>query len=136
MRVQKTSFRRLRQGLTLGIALAVMPASAYAVNVSSSDGSGSQQAIVTYNNGKEVGGLLRSTTGNAVYYQGRINWANCTDTTTGRYSTNVTTYIDQRRGGNIVGGFPASCTLQGVRSKICKVNSGLPDSCGAESLRY
>lgn len=121
--------------IALGVALGLMPASAYAVNVSSGSGSGTQSRVVTYSNGAKVDGELRSTQGNRVYYQGRVDLGGCNDVTVGRYSSNTTSTSDVDRGGTI-STIRYLCSFQGVRSKICRDISGAPDLCGSWSNRY
>ena len=130
-----------RQGVAIkaigvGLTLALMPASAYAVSVSSGSGSGTQYRDRSYNNGARVTGYLKSTQGNAVYYQGRVDLGGCNDDTIGRYSSNTTSLTSVTRGGTISTALGLTCSFQGVRSKICRDISGAPDLCGSWSLRY
>jgi hypothetical protein len=113
-----------------------MPASAYAVSVSSSNGSGTQYRTTSYGNGAAVNGDLKSTQGYAVYYQGRVDLGGCNDVTVGRYASNVTSLTPVQRSGTIATTKGPFCSFQGVRSKVCRDISGAPDSCGGWSLRY
>ena len=117
-------------------ALCIMPTAAFAVNVSSGSGSGWQERTESYPSGAKVAGKLRSTSGNAVYYQGNVALGGCNDVTVGRYSTNTSSTTQVDRGGTITTGKGPFCSFQGVRSKICRDVSGAPDLCGPWSTRY
>ena len=128
--------RFLKVGV-LTLSLVALPSAAYAVNVSSNDGSGTQSRTGSLSNGgATVTGSLRSTTGNTVYYAGRIQLPCGADDNTGRYSSNTSSTSLVTRGGSIQGTFLHSCAADGVKSRICKVNNNLPDGCGSDSLLY
>jgi hypothetical protein len=123
--------------LGLSVVWMLMPASAYAVSVSSDSGSGEQYRVKTYNNGAGVSGTLRSTRGDNVYYAGTVDLSNCSDPGIGRYSSSTTSRSYVTRGGTIAY-FPLTfpCGFQGVRSRVCREIVVLPDSCGSLSSRY
>ena len=122
-------------GLT--VPLALLPAAAYAVNVSSNDGSGEQHRTASYSNGAAVTGSLKSTSGKAVYYSGKVALSSCQDPDTGRYSSNVTSTSAVTRGGTIsYGPILPPCGFQGVKSKVCRDITAAPDTCGSDSSLY
>lgn len=123
------------RGLAFGIGLAVMPTAAYAVNVSSSDGSGVQNRTASYSNGAFADGTLRSTAGRPVYYQGELDLNNCGDPYTGRYTGDVTSTSGVAAGGYITGTV-GGCGLQGVKTRVCKNVNLAPDVCGPDSARF
>jgi hypothetical protein len=129
--------RMASRGLTLGVLLAIAPASAFAVSVSSDDGNGTQYRTESYSNGAKVSGNLRSTAGKPVYYSGKVVINNCGDSVVGRYTTNTTSKSYVTRGGTIassIGLWP--CSFDGVESRICRDINNLPDTCGSWSTKY
>ena len=91
----------ITRGVALGVGLVLMPAAAFAVNVSANDGNGEQHRTRSYSNGADVSGNLRSTSGKPVYYSGRVALSNCSDPSTGRYASNTTSTSYVTRGGTI-----------------------------------
>lgn len=131
-----TRSRTIVRGMALAMVLTIAPATAYAVNVSSSDGNGTQVRDVTYSNGANVSGKLRSTSGDPVYYSGKVA-NNCSDDEVGRYSPNTTSTSYVNRGGDIVGTIGLwPCSFDGVESRVCRVINNWPDSCGDWSVKY
>ena len=123
--------------LALAGALSLAPAAAYAVNVSANDGNGEQVREVSYNNGAAVKGWLRSTSGDRVYYSGKValgTW--CPDVDTGRYSANTRSSSYVPRGGTISTILSLHCGVQGVKSRVCTVKDNRPDVCGSDSATY
>jgi putative hemolysin len=112
-----------------GLALAAAPVTAYAVNVSSNDGSGSQGVTSWYNNGASLSGSLRSTHGNPVYFSGVVVYDWQTDFRVGRYTSNTSTTYSVTRGGilSYVNG------ADGVKVQICRDRNNYPDPCGSYS---
>lgn len=116
------------------MAFLAIPFTAFAVNVSSSEGYGNQGAALWYSCGALTRGQLRSTYGNPVYYAGMQmfngGWA---DQNVGRYTSDVTATYDVYREGNIGG--TSVCTLYpyftGVKVRICRNRNNLPDICGS-----
>lgn len=104
-----------------------MPTVAYAVNVSSSDGSGEQHVVSWTALGANLTGVLKSTAGKPVYYQGAA-------TTYGgnsgyeRYTGDVTSTSNVN-----VGGWAGGTVLvqTGVAVKVCRNITALPDTCGS-----
>lgn len=119
----------------LGVSLALIPGAALAVNVSANDGSGEQHRVTSYSNGAAVTGTLKSTSGKKVGYNGKVALNNCSDADTGRYSSNTTSTSGITAGGTITT-FPGGCGVQGVKSRVCTVRTGLPDACGSDSSTY
>lgn len=111
------------------------PGAALAVGVSSNDGSGSQYINQWYGCGASTYGSLRSTSGNAVYYAGRQMFNNTTDSDVGRYTTNTTSSSLVNKGGQV--GPTSTCayssSFTGIKVRICRDRSGLPDGCGSEA---
>lgn len=123
--------------VAFSVALLLTPASAYAVSVSSDDGSGTQSRTKSYANGATVSGQLKSTHGSPVYYSGKVNIARCSDSEGKRYTTSTTSKVGVTRGGTIsafIGVYP--CKFAGVNSRVCKYKKYVPDPCGAWSNRY
>lgn len=120
----------------LSIALMVMPAVAYAVNVSSNDGSGVQYRTTSYSNGAVVSGSLVSTAGKKVGYNGKVAVSLCSDIDVGRYSGTTTSTTAIIAGGTISALIGAPCGFQGVKSRVCTIRTLLPDACGTDSLTY
>jgi hypothetical protein len=127
---------RVRRVTALTVLFFSLPTAAYAVSVSSNDGSGMQRRDTAWSNGASVYGDLQSTSGKAVYYAGRVAFGGCTDPSTGRYGANVTQTTPQYRQGIIQAYKPVGCSFQGVKSRICTVKDNLPDPCGTDSLTY
>ncbi len=126
---------RVSRIISSAAAICLMPTAAFAVSVSSGSGSGSQTRTASYSDGAAVSGTLKSTSGNAVYYQGIVDLGGCNDVGVGRYSTNTSSTSSVTRGGTISTA-KGLCSFQGVRSKICRDISGAPDLCGPWSTRY
>lgn len=124
-------FRRVSKVTVSVLGIVMLPASAWAVNVSANDGNGEQHRTKTYANGADVTGDLRSASGKTVYY-------NCEDPSTGRYSTNTSSTSAVTRGGTIATSWfiTPPCGFQGVKSRVCTVKTGLPDPCGPDSSTY
>jgi hypothetical protein len=123
------------RGVAFGFGLAIMPTAAFAVVVSSGDGSGTQYRAASYSNGAYADGYLRSSAGNPVYYSGKLDLNNCTDPSTGRYTGDVRTTSGIAAGGAIRGD-TRTCGLQGVKARVCRNVNNLPDPCGPDSLRF
>jgi hypothetical protein len=123
-------------GLAIGVAM--IPSSALAVNVSANDGYGWQARTASYANGAAVSGWLKSTSAKVVYYSGKVAISNCSDSDTGRYSSNTSSTDAVTRGGTITTGWFISwpCGFQGVKSRVCTAKTGIPDWCGSDSATY
>lgn len=117
----------------IGIAA---PAGAWAVNVSSNDGNGTQNPTHWYSNGADLSGILRSTHGNPVYYSGKVDISLASDQTIGRYTSNTSSTSYVSRGGT-VSYFPIiwPSEFQGVEARVCRDQSFVPDPCGSWSNR-
>jgi len=126
--------RRVLTGFCLIVIALAVPTSAFAVNVSSNNGNGTQSASRWYSNGADLTGQLRSTSGNAVYYSGLVAISNATDPEVGRYSTNTSSTSYVTRGGT-VSYFPIiwPSSFQGVKARVCRDINALPDTCGSWS---
>lgn len=127
---------KIARGAALGAALAILPAAAFAVNVSANDGNGEQHRTYTYSNGAKVSGDLKSTSGKTVYYSGKVALGGCSDPDKGRYSSNTSSRTAVTRGGTITETNIGTCTFQGVKSRVCTVINNLPDACGPDSSTY
>ena len=124
------------RSVALSALLILVPTSAYAVNVSSEDGSGEQHSTARHGNGATVDGKLRSTDGDAVYYQGRVVWGRCSDSGGERYTGNTRSRSSIKAGGQILALPGIGCRFDGVQSKVCRDISHRPDPCGPWSRRY
>lgn len=130
------SMSSVTRGIALGVGLALMPVAAFAVSVSANDGSGSQTRTASYSNGAAVKGPLKSTSGKKIHYNGKVALGNgCSDPDTGMYGFSTTSKTDVTETGTI-STLTYGCPLQGVKSRICTVRSGLPDLCGSDSSTY
>lgn len=119
--------------LLAAVAIAFAPSAAYAVNVSSSGGNGTQVVTVGYDNGFSASGQLRkASAGSPVYYSGLVVYNNSQDKSCGRYTTNTssTTYVT--KGG--------SCSVynplrdaDGAKFRVCSDEYLWPDACGSWS---
>jgi hypothetical protein len=123
------------RGIAVGVGLAFMPTVAFAVNVSSGDGSGEQHRTASFSNGAFADGTLRSTAGSPVYYEGKLDLNNCGDPYTGRYTGDVRSTSSIAAGGTI-SGFTSGCGLQGVKTRVCKNVNLAPDVCGPDSVTF
>lgn len=113
-------------------AFIAVPASAIAVNVSSNDGSGVQYAQTWYGCGSTTSGLLKSTAGNPVYYNGTAVYDGEADTNFGRYTSDTTSTTSVGRYGTI-GTTSSGCGIDGIKMKVCRNKNNLPDPCGSNS---
>jgi hypothetical protein len=127
---------KLVKSTVVALALAAMPTAAYAVSVSSNDGSGTQYRTVSYSNGAKVSGTLRSTSGKKVGYNGKVAVSLCSDIDVGRYSETTTSVTAVTRGGTISALILPPCGFQGVESRVCTVRTLFPDACGSDSATY
>jgi len=130
--------RRVAKIAAVATLMTMLPAAAFAVKVSSNDGSGTQSKVESYANGADVTGTLRSTSAKGVYYSGKVALSSCEDKSTGRYTSNTTSTSAVTRGGTITTGLPIGwpCGYQGVKSKVCRDITALPDACGSDSTTY
>lgn len=115
------------------LMLMAAPAAAFAVNVSSDDGSGTQSVNNWYEGGASLTGTLKSTAGNPVYYSGVRVYDNSLDENDGRYDSNVTSTTAVAHGGFLGTTANVATKLDGVKVRICRDRSGLPDPCGSYS---
>lgn len=118
--------RILKSSAALALAFALAPTAAFAVNVSSNDGSGQQGVAEWYVNGARLTGTLKSTHGNPVYFAGHVIYDWAPDKTVGRYTTNTSSTSGASRGGIVADRNGAD----GVRVRICRDRNNLPDPCG------
>lgn len=119
------------------VALALLlPTGAAAVNVSSNQGSGIQYKVTSYDKGGKVDGNLKSTYGNPVYYQGRLNWHTwaCGVSEPVNYTGHVTSKSGVAAGGTIV--LPAVCNGTNVQSRVAQHKAFAPDYFGSWSAEY
>lgn len=124
--------RKIMRIFMLTASLAFTPATAWAVNVSSDDGSGTQHVETWYKNGADMSGWLKSTHGDPVYYAGEVVYNYYPDEECGRYSPNTTSKDLVKRGG-ICATQPTIPTADGMRAKVCEDRNNWPDDCGAWS---
>lgn len=112
--------------------IALMPAIAYATNVSSDDGSGTQSLTSKGAWSWAASGKLKSTSGSKVYYSGKIVYDWNTDENCGRYTTDTTSTTLVTRGGTCSGPIRAD-TADGAEYRVCRNINNLPDDCGSWS---
>ncbi|WP_409485413.1 hypothetical protein [Arsenicicoccus dermatophilus] len=131
---------RTIRGAALALALVATPATAFAIGISSGDGSGEQHVTQRFNNGAKVSGTIKSAKGSKVYYRGLVDWGKwqCSNTDIGRYTPMVTSKKAVTTGGTISGGFPGPICGGNVKPKasICRDINLLPDACSAWSARF
>lgn len=125
--------RRIFAGLCASFLLLAAPTTAFAVNVSSNDGSGTQYISTWYPCGAKTYGYLKSTSGNPVYYGGLAMFDSLiSDENYGRYTSDTTSKTSVSRGGTI--GPTTSCAYRnnftGVKTRVCRNRNNLPDPCG------
>lgn len=125
----RTRSRFFRVGLLGGLLLLAAPTAAYAVNVSSNDGSGTQSVDAWYPNGAMLKGSLRSTHGNPVYFSGQVVYDWEPDFIVGRYTSNTSSTSAVSRGGPVtyVNG------ADGAKARVCRDRANYPDPCGSWS---
>ncbi len=128
----------LRSSVVTAAVVVAMPAAAFGVSVSSGEGQGWQTVATKYSNGASTNGELRSINGNPVYYRGLVDWKQltCSDSDVGRYTSNTTSMNNVGRNGLIATASGAFCSSQGVKSRVCRDVSLLPDPCGPWSSRF
>lgn len=124
--------------VALGLLLALMPTVAFAVNVSSNEGSGTQSVTGWSDDTWSASGTLRSTSGHAVYYSGNRVYDNapdyvCNGNGEGRYTTNTTSTAGVSKGGSCgaFGVFPGN--VDGARFRVCRDVQIVSDPCGSWS---
>lgn len=116
---------------SLAVVIAAgLPASAYAVNVSSDDGSGTFGVTSWITNGANVSGSLKSTYGSPVYQSGKVVFNFATDDVRGRWSSNTSSTSSVTKSGSITS---SRSGRDGVSSRICRDRNLSPDPCGGWS---
>lgn len=127
--------KRLLALVSITAMLIAAPVAAFAVNVSSDDGSGTQTVSTWYGCGATTTGVLRSTSGHAVYYHGLVAWRHDIDDDEGRFTSDTSSTTAVSRGGTL--GYAGTCIdhddFQGVKVKICRNLNNQPDPCGGWS---
>ncbi len=131
---------RIRKGLTAavmwGLAIGLVPTTAYAVNVSSNDGFGQQSVNSWLSNGWTATGTLQSTHGDPVYYSGRIVYDWDADPICGRYTSDTTSLTPVSRGGTCsVFPPPLFNDVDGAKFRVCRNKPYAPDPCGSWSTQ-
>lgn len=116
-----------------GLGLALVPSVAYAVNVSSNDGSGTFYVQEWFTKGYERNGSLKSTSGSPVYFHGKVVFDNEPDYECGRCTTNTTSLTAVKRQGQQCTITAVSSSSEGGTDKICRDIQGAPDPCGSWS---
>ena len=128
--------RTARQGaavLAAAVAMTVAPAAAFAVNVSSNDGSGTQSVSTWYRSGGYLKGTLKSTAGNPVYYNGELVIDNAVDVPWGRYTTDTTSTTGVQKPGQVGTTSSSFDPIDGIHVKVCRNRANVPDPCGGWS---
>lgn len=129
---------RILRGVSVGLFLALLPTAAYAVNVSSNEGSGTQSVNGWSDDTWSATGTLKSTSGNAVYYSGNRVYDLapdyvCNSNSEGRYTTNTASTSGVAKGGTCgaFGVFPGN--VDGAQFRVCRDIQIVPDPCGSWS---
>lgn len=130
--------RRMLRTLARAAAFSALPTAAYAVNVSSGNGYGTQWRIATYSNGVQSAGNLTSTQGYPVYYWGKVNWTQwwCSSSDIGRYTADTTSRTAVSRGGYITYWAPGFCTAKNVNARVARNIPFAPDPVGPWSSAF
>ncbi|WP_162598729.1 hypothetical protein [Nocardioides gilvus] len=123
--------KKIMRSLGLAMAVVLIPASAYAVNLSSNDGNGTQTVTSHGDQSFTSTGKLRSNTGKKVYYRGIVIYNNYTDYTCDRISSNTTSKSYVTRGGSCSQLAPIPPSADAAGWKVCRDRTGLPDGCGS-----
>lgn len=123
---------RVLKAMLISLVLLAMPTAAFAVNVSSSDGSGNQSVTTKYSNGFAASGSLKSTSGQPVYFSGDVVFDSYPDSACGRYTTDTMSTTPMSRGGDclVTTWF---VNADGAKYQVCKNVSFAPDVCGSWS---
>ncbi len=128
----------MRRIVALAVVLLGIPTTAWAVNVSSNEGSGTQSISGWADDTWASTGTLKSTSGKAVYYSGNrvYDWAPdylCDNGDAGRYTTNTTSTSGVSKGGTCgaFGIYPGN--VDGAQFRICRDIQFIPDPCGSWS---
>jgi hypothetical protein len=125
--------KTLMAAAAASVVFVAAPATAFAVSVSSNDGSGSQNISTWYPCGASTYGTLKSTSGNPVYYGGLSAFNNTPDEDWGRYTSDTSSRTAVSRGGRI--GPTTNCAdahlFTGVKTHICRDRNNFPDGCGS-----
>lgn len=116
--------------LTMGAALAF--AAGNVVNVSSNNGSGTDAITGIARTTMSSTGSMKSTSGDPVYFSGRVVYGGNTDYTCGRMAPDVTSTSLKQRDGSCT--YPVQVgSLDGAKYRICRNITALPDTCGSWS---
>ncbi len=122
--------KRLSMAVATVVLSLSIPATAYGVNVSSNDGSGTFGTTAWLVNGANVSGSLKSTLGNPVYQAGAVVFNRDTDDDRGRWSSDTSSTSSVTKTGSLT---TSRSGWDGVHSKICRNRNNLPDPCGSWS---
>lgn len=116
-----------------GVSLALIPSAAFAVTVSSNDGTGTFYVQKWFTKGYERNGSLKSTHGSPVYFRGNVVFDYEPDYSCGRYTPNTTSLTAVKRQGYQCTVLAVSTASEGGNDRICRDISAAPDSCGSWS---
>jgi hypothetical protein len=126
------------RGVSVGPFLALLPTAAYAVNVSSNDGSGTQSVTGWSGDTWAASDTLKSSAGNAVYFSGNRVYDSapdyvCNANNEGRYTTNTASTSGVSKGGSCgaFGLFPGN--VDGAQFRVCRDIQIVSDPCGSWS---
>ncbi|MFX4286248.1 hypothetical protein ACQBJO_12730 [Janibacter sp. G349] len=116
-----------------GVGLALIPSMAYAVTVSSDDGSGTFYVQEWFTKGYERNGSLKSTHGDPVYFSGKVVFDNEPDYKCGRYTPATSSLTAVKRQGYQCVVTAISTSSEGGSDQICRDVPYSPDPCGSWS---
>ncbi|MGL5823955.1 MAG: hypothetical protein ACRCYU_03825 [Nocardioides sp.] len=122
---------RLLQMIATTLAIVAVPTAAWAVSVSSNDGSGSQYITDSGDQSFRSDGTLKSTLGNRIYYRGIVIYNFYPDYTCNRISRIIDDRTSQNVGGACGQLSPIPPSADAAGWKICRYRRLLPDGCGS-----
>jgi len=125
--------RRYIKGALVALLMTLVPGTAWAVGVSSDDGSGYQYVTSHGDQSFHSTGGLRSRSGNKVYFRGIVVYNNYPDYTCNRISSDTTSSTTVTRGGSCWQMIPIPPSSDGAGWKICRNRPFFPDGCGSMS---
>jgi hypothetical protein len=125
--------KRLLRALGLALTAALIPASAWAYNVTSDDGDGEMFVTGYGDQSFSSSGDLRSRTGNNVYYRGIVIYNSYTDYTCDRITSNTSSATYVAKSGSCTQFTPIPPSADAAGWKVCRDRTGLPDGCGPQT---
>lgn len=125
----KTTFA----SICLAISLAATPLTAFAISASSNDGSATHRVVRWFEGGANMSGRVKSTSGSPVYLGGMSVYNRRLDEHHGRYTTDTRSRTWVLRSGRIGVAGNVGIRMDGVKFRVCRNRSYMPDPCGSWS---